>query len=358
VNKIKQKPNPVSAELLPDFCTNQIVLTAMLIGELLAIVLSISYGGWDFGMLEYLAYASLFIQWITITDIAVLCFCKRWFILLPPNIMMALIYMLLQIITLLISQAGFLIASNVEIYSEWSDLFQYQLLGSNLATSMIVTALTMHYFYINHQSKLRYNAQTHAKIEALQARMRPHFLFNSMNTIANLIHDDPNKAEDAVLDLSELFRSSLGKHDFVSLSEEISITKRYTNIEALRLGERLNIHWHSPRILPNMQMPALMLQPLVENAIYHGVEPIAEGGLIEVKVDVSDDMVQFFVSNPIPEGVPVGRRKGNSIALNNIRQRLSLAYGEDASIEFDKEGGIHTVILTIPIRGNYENSDR
>jgi len=179
-----------------------------------------------------------------------------------------------------------------------------------------------------------------------------------MNTIASLVHDDPDVAEDAILDLSELFRSSLGKHDFVSLQEEISITKRYTNIEVLRLGTRLKIEWKVPPVLPNTQMPALMLQPLVENAIYHGIEPIAEGGLITVKVHVNDDNIVINVRNPVPKDVPVGRRKGNSIALNNIRQRIVLAYGETGSMHSERTDDIHTVNLTIPIRGNYEDSDR
>ena len=351
MNRNKYEPNPVSTALLPDFCTNQTVLTCMLIGALLAIVLSIGHGGWNFDMFSYLAYASLFIQWVTLTDIAALCYLKRWFVLLSPKMMLLMIFLCLQFITLTMTEIGYQIARQFDLYAEWNEAFHLHLLGSNLIISMVVTASAIHYFYVNHQSKLRYTAETQAKIEALQARIRPHFLFNSMNTIANLVHDDPYLAEDAILDLSELFRSSLGKHDFVSLEEEISISRRYTNIERLRLDERLQVDWKVPPILPNVKMPALMLQPLVENAIYHGIEPIAEGGVITVAVDVDDDNITIKICNPIPSTLPSGRKRGNSIALKNIEQRIQLTYGEMGSMHFERKDGVHIVNLTIPIRG-------
>lgn len=338
-----------SAELLPDFCTNQTVLTAMLIGELLAIVLTISTGRWNLDSLTYLAYSSLFIQWITLTDIAVLCWGKRLFTGLQPRSMMAAVYLAMQVVTLVISEVGYQIVMYADLRVSNDELFHWRLLGTNLLISMIITAVAMRYFYLQHQNVQRLNAETQAKIEALQARIRPHFLFNSMNTIANLIHADPYKAEDAVLDLSELFRSSLGKHDFVSLREEIQITQRYTNIESLRLGDRLKLDWKMPRILPSLQMPALMLQPLVENAIYHGIEPMPEGGEIQVVVDIDDDYVTINISNPVPETVANGRRKGNQIALNNIRQRLALAYGDNSSMKIKHNDQKHEVILKIPL---------
>ena len=341
--------NSLSAEILPDFCTNQTVLTAMLIGELLAIVLTTTIGHWNLSSITYLAYASLFIQWITLTDIAVLCWGKRWFARLNPFPMMTAIYISLQLVTLIISEAGYQIVMLAEIQVSWDKLFHLRLIISNLIISSIITAVAMRYFYLQHQSVQRLNAQTQAKIEALQARIRPHFLFNSMNTIANLIHAAPDKAEDAVLDLSELFRSSLGKHDYVSLREEIQITQRYVNIESLRLGERLKVIWNVPRILPSLQMPALILQPLVENAIYHGIEPINEGGIIDAVIEVDETHVSISISNPVPEHVKAGRRTGNQIALNNIKQRLSLNYGEDSNMKISHTNKQHTVVLRIPL---------
>lgn len=356
VDNNKATENSLSAQMLPDFCTNQTVLTAMLIGELLAIVLTTSTGHWNLSSITYLAYASLFIQWITLTDIAVLCWGKRYFARLAPHTMMAAIFVALQLVTLSISEAGYQIVMLADIQVSWDKLFHLRLIVSNLIISCIITAVAMRYFYLQHQSVQRLNAQTQAKIEALQARIRPHFLFNSMNTIANLIHVDPDKAEDAVLDLSELFRSSLGKHDYVSLREEIQITQRYVNIESLRLGERLKVMWKVPRILPSLQMPALMLQPLVENAIYHGIEPIHEGGVIDVVIAIDENQVSISISNPVPQYVQEGRRKGNQIALNNIKQRLALSYGEKSSMKITHTDNQHSVVLLIPLDQQKEAS--
>lgn len=355
VDNNKATENSLSAQMLPDFCTNQTVLTAMLIGELLAIVLTTSIGPWDLSSISYLAYASLFIQWITLTDIAVLCWGKRWFARLAPHKMMAAIYISLQLVTLAISEAGYQLVLLAGEQGSGAELFHLHLITSNLIISSIITAVAMRYFYLQHQSVQRLSAQTQAKIEALQARIRPHFLFNSMNTIANLIHVDPDKAEEAVLDLSELFRSSLGKHDFVSLREEIQITQRYINIESLRLGERLKVIWNVPRILPSLQMPALILQPLVENAIYHGIEPIQAGGVIDVVIDIDETQVSIHISNPLPEQVKTGRRKGNQIALNNIKQRLALSYGEASSMTIKHSDKQHCVVLIIPLDPKKDN---
>ncbi|MGM0564872.1 MAG: sensor histidine kinase [Pseudomonadota bacterium] len=338
-----------SDTLLPNFCTNQTVLTAMLIAELLAIVLTVGTGQWNINALTYLAYASLFVQWITLCDIALLCWARKLYRRLSPPWMLAAIYLSLQVVTLVISELGYRIVSSELIAFPQGDYFHWELLGGNLIVSMIVTAVAMRYFFLQRQSLNRMQAENEARIEALQARIRPHFLFNSMNTIANLIHADPDRAEDAILDLSELFRSSLGKQDFVSISEEIAITRRYTNIEQLRLGERLQIDWEVPAILPTMDMPALMLQPLVENAIYHGIEPEHTGGRISVSVRKADDCIEMVVDNPVPKNIPERRSKGNQVALNNIRQRLALAYGGRGTMEIEHSDERHRVTLCLPL---------
>ena len=335
--------------VLPDFCTNQTVLTAMLIGELLAIVLTVGASSWNLDGLVYLGYASLFIQWITLCDIALLCWGKRLFEKLPAAQMMAAIYLSLQLVTLLISELGYRIAISSGIRFYTAEPFHLELLASNLLISMIITAVAMRYFFLQTQSLQRMQAENQARIEALQARIRPHFLFNSMNTIANLIHADPDVAEDAIIDLSELFRSSLGKQDYVSLSEEIAITKRYTNIEELRLGERLDIDWQVPSILPTLQLPALMLQPLVENAIYHGIEPEPNGGQILVQFKRQPEAIELIVENPVPQNIPERRSKGNQVALNNIRQRLHLAYGAEGYMQIEHSDSRHRVTLHLPL---------
>lgn len=335
--------------LLPDFCSARTVLTVMLIGELLAIVLTLRDIRWSVDSLIYLAYASLFIQWIALTDIAVLCYGRRVFGGFNTRTKIISAFIGLQIVTLLISEIGYRIVIWVDLRDYPAD-FHWHLLVSNLFISIIITAIAFHYFWLQTQSISRLHAETNAKIEALQARIRPHFLFNSLNTIANLIHADPDTAEEAIIDLSELFRSAMGKQDAVSLNEEMELTRRYVNMEKLRLGERLNVHWSMPSPLPMIRLPALMVQPLVENAIYHGVEPMVETGNVFIELERTETHLEIHVRNPVPNTAQIKqRRKGNKIALNNIRQRMTLSYGTKGDMIIKHDDKEHQVILKIPL---------
>lgn len=344
----KNKAKPANI-LLPDFCSAQTVLISMTIGELLAIVLTLRGNEWSLNALIYLATASLFIQWIVLTDIAFLCYSKRLFGNFKTNISIFYAFVCLQIITIIISEIGYQVLKWTNIGSYPSD-FHIELLASNLMISIIITALALHYFVLQMQNMRRLKAETNAKIEALQARIRPHFLFNSLNTIANLIHADPDKAEDAILDLSELFRSAMGKEEAVSLQEEIELTKQYINMEKLRLGERLTINWQQPAQLPNIKIPSLMLQPLVENSIYHGIEPSPTGGSVNIIVHSNNKEVKIDVINPVPSTSKYhNRRKGNKVALENIRQRMQLSYGAKGAMIINKTDSEHKVTLCVPL---------
>lgn len=337
-----------NTRILPDFCKNQTILSAMLIGELLALTLTIARP-WAESGFSYFGYSSLFIQWIILANIGILCWGRDWLARYSPVTILALVFCSFQVVTLLITELGFQVVHRVVTDLQLDAHYHLRLLISNALISAIISVLLLFFYHIQYQNMQRGSAATMAKIEALQARIRPHFLFNSMNTIANLVHVDPNKAEDAILDLSELFRSSLGKHEFVSIDEEIRITKRYINIESLRLGDRLSVYWDIPEDLPELDLPALILQPLVENAIYHGVEPLPNGGAIEVSFKTGDNALHINISNPVPNYVPEARRKGNQVAMNNIRQRLALTYEGAAKMQTTKTNETHTVSLTFPI---------
>lgn len=322
----------------------------MLVGEALAITLAAARP-WGPSTLTYFAYASLFIQWIILANIGILCWGRDWFERYTPKTATTIVFFAFQVITLIISELGYQLVSRILPYFEGNFEFHMRLLLTHLMISCVISLIVLKVFQLQHQGMQRTSAAAAAKMEALQARIRPHFLFNSMNTIANLVHTSPDSAEDAILDLSELFRSSLGKHEFVSLNEEIRITQRYINIESLRLSDRLEVEWTLPEQLPNMELPALLLQPLVENAIYHGVEPLPNGGKIEVLIEKGDNQLVITISNPIPDFVPDNRRKGNQVAMTNIRQRLALIYGDDASMQINKTKEQHSVCLTFPLIG-------
>src|SRR5690606_9210287 len=200
----------------------------------------------------------------------------------------------------------------------------YSSLLRNLGISTIISAVMMRYFYLRHQNILQQQAENNARIQALQARIRPHFLFNSLNTIANLVHAQPRQAEDAILDLAELFRSTMSQVERISLAQEIALVNKYLHIEALRLGERPQIHIDIPPALLNLELPPLVLQPLVENAIYHGIEPMPGGGVISIDARPQDGSVVIRIHNPVSKSAAKRHNRGNRIALENIRQRLHL----------------------------------
>ena len=214
--------------------------------------------------------------------------------------------------------------------------------------SAVIYAVVLRYFYVQQQWKIHIQAQSEAEIQALRARIRPHFLFNSMNTIASLITFSPEKAEKAVVDLSDLFRASLREQNTNTLNDELELTKSYLDIESLRLGDRLNINWDIDQNLIETEVPALCLQPLVENAIYHGIEPLAEGGIISVLVIQEDSKLKLCVSNPLGNG-SMSKHDGNHMAQQNIRQRLKLIYGKNASFIIDETDTTYAVILKIPL---------
>lgn len=346
----------VSSDLLPDFCNNQVLLLVMLIAELLAIVLTLQLGGNPGDAFTYLGRISFFIQSITLVDAAILCYGKRWFRRLRPLAMGTLIYVLLQFVTLTFTYLGYtLVPPGFPIGPEGSFAAGRVSLGEALfrngCISAIITAAVMRYFYLHYQNLSRQRTENEARVQALQARIRPHFLFNSLNTIANLIHAQPHKAEDAVIDLAELFRSTLADRTLISLAEELDVSRRYLSMECLRLGNRLEVKWDIPPELEQAQLPALALQPLIENAIYHGIEPLPHGGIVTISARNLGDRLEMSVSNPIAAGYRSRHSSGNQLAINNIRQRLSLAYGPAARLKVDESNTDYTVTLVLPANG-------
>jgi len=193
---------------------------------------------------------------------------------------------------------------------------------------------------VTHEWRHNVELQAKARVHALQARIRPHFLFNSMNTIAALTRSNPARAEEAVQDLADLFRATLSeKRNEIALSEEIEVALTYQRMEQLRLGDRLRVDWKIDSLPRDALVPGLTLQPLLENAIYHGVEPRPDGGTVTVTGEFNKGMITIVVRNPLP-AADVTMRDGNRLALANIRERLDLMYGERATVKsgrFDEE---------------------
>lgn len=202
--------------------------------------------------------------------------------------------------------------------------------------------------YFNLRARALSPAITEARLQALQARIRPHFLFNSLNAVLSLVRTDPRRAEHALENMADLFRSLMGKaNQLAPLEDEIALTRAYLELEQLRLGEdRLQVVWHISKMPADALIPPLVIQPLVENAVYHGIEPQPDGGEISVNVYRSADKVHIIVRNPIaPEA---SHHKGNRIALGNIRERLMLHFDLDAQLKLEPLGAVYQVHIVIP----------
>jgi two-component system sensor histidine kinase AlgZ len=217
----------------------------------------------------------------------------------------------------------------------------------NVFAVAIVAAAFLRYLLVRSRWRAQMIAQAEARVQALQARIRPHFLFNSLNTIASLVPVDPKNAESAIEDLADIFRGSMRRADqAISLADELSLARQYLDMEKRRLGERLQIDWRVTELPANASIFPLMLQPLLENAVGHGIQANPEGGKISVYGRSEGDQVVITIANPVgPKGHMV---PGHGMAIPNIRDRLRLAYGTRASLVTYHNDEQFYVIMSLP----------
>ena len=201
--------------------------------------------------------------------------------------------------------------------------------------------------YFNLRNRALSPALSEARLQALQARIRPHFLFNSINAVLSLIRADPRRAETALEDMADLFRVLMADNrDLAPLENEVELCRQYLALEQLRLGERLQIEWHVDNMPKDALMPPLVLQPLLENAVYHGIEPSIEPGVVSVNIYHVRDQVHMVLRNPYRKDG--NHHVGNKMALGNIRERLALHFDAEASLRARAGDGEYEVHITIP----------
>ena len=209
----------------------------------------------------------------------------------------------------------------------------------------IVTGIVLYYFYL--QERAYSPAIAEARLQALQARIRPHFLFNSINAVLSLIRSQPKRAETALEDMADLFRVLMSENrDLVPLGQEIALCHQYLDLEKLRLEDRLKITWQINDMPSDAMIPPLILQPLLENAVYHGIEPMPEGGEIIVKIYTKVKELHVSISNPYaPQN---DHHSGNKMALKNIKERLKLHFDLESSLKTEAKNSRYEVHIRIP----------
>ena len=339
---------------LPDLCRLTRLATMLGVAELVVLVLALAPAESAEWTPSRFASASGFALWVALTASVLLCVSRVRLSRLPKALGGVLAVLL----------AGAVAAVGAVMLYAIDDSLATGLvpgavsarrfaLGSAAITALIV-AIVLRYLYAVDGWQAQVRASARAEADALQARIKPHFLFNSMNTIVGLVRRDPDVAERAVLDLSDLFRAALGAGEGSStLAEEVELAERYLSIEQLRLGERLQVRWRREEPLPwDLALPRLVLQPLVENAVLHGVSRLPAGGTIEIMLEADAQELRIGVHNPAPtprehDGA-VSRGSGH--AQRSIAHRLEFAFGPRARMTGRWHEGYSLAEFRVPLR--------
>lgn len=337
--------------LIPNFCAGESVWLMVMVMELMAVVLTLITGERGRAAMELLLVLSLYLQWMGISSAIVLCTARRVMRGASVGMVFFTCWGLLVLVTTIIADGAWWLSRVIPLGEPIGETQQVFVLR-NVAISAILSLLLLRYFWGRAQLQAQVKADAETRYLALQARIRPHFLFNSLNSIASLIMTKPEQAEEMVLDLSELFRASLSKRNtLVKVSEEVEFVKTYMRIETVRLGDKLWVNWELSKDALDARIPLLILQPLVENAVHHGVSRLKARGGITVAVHREGQKLAIDVENPVPpDDAP--KRESTGVALENISQRLKLIYGDAAELTQGlartENGSVYRASIKVP----------
>ena len=334
---------------LPDLCRLTRLAIMFGVAEMVVLVIALAPDGgaaWETGRF---VSASGFALWLALTVSVLLCLVRKPLSRLPRPLGGGLALLLAAAVSAAGAAMLYLIDANLGAGLVPHGVSVQRFALGSTALTVLVLAAVLPYLYAIDAWRNQVRASARAEADALQARIRPHFLFNSMNTIASLLRSDPATAEQAVLDLSDLFRAALHAGEVESsLAEEVELAERYLAIEALRLGPRLQVEWRKHDGLPwRLPLPRLVLQPLVENAVLHGISRLPEGGTIAIELAESGGLLRIVVGNPAPSPREQDG-SGNQHAQRSIGHRLAHAFGPRARMAAGWEDGYYRCELQVP----------
>ena len=333
----------------PSFCTWRLLAAVMVMTQVCVFLLGMGRGGYP-GW-TWLGMATVYGQWLALFCASGVCVISGWTNRLSARGAWIGCWLAVVLLAAAFSKAAWLMAGYTGInLVDGQGVF---ILKSSLSVGLVAVVF-FRYLLIRRKWRSEVLAQSEARVQALQARIRPHFLFNSLNTIASLIPADPVNAEAATLDLADIFRGSMREADrLISLGDELRLARQYLDMEKRRLGDRLQIDWGVEELPEGASVLPLMLQPLLENAVGHGVQSNPEGGKIVVYGRAQGDQVVVTIRNPAAAAEYVSG--GHGMAMENIRERLQLAFGSKASLQTSQDSGNFYTILSVPY---VEYSDR
>ena len=337
--------------LLPNLCRNSALLVIVLLSQLLVIASWLLLPSTDDGITA-LGLASIYALFTALLTTALLCVCRGWIARL--NLLLGVLTSLaLMVGSLLLVEISFqLLTSSAQI-----DGLDIGKISRRALAALILSAILLRFFALMKLFDEHSKAEAESRILALQSRIQPHFLFNSLNTISELAATDGEKAEAATTALASLFRASLeNDHSFHSLQQEVTLCQRYLELERFRIQEKLVVEWHiAIADTERWRMPKLMLQPLLENALVHGQQA---SGKVFVSLDLreSTNHLSLMIKNKV--GDSSAKTTGHGIAIKNIQQRLETLYDDAFTFRKKYDGDVYSVLLRIPKQlfkkgGNY-----
>lgn len=324
---------------MPNLCRNTAVLRVVVTIQLCAVIISLLMNTGDFA--QRLGLVSLYLQWIGLSSTAVLCKLRgvinRQSELLKVLMIGAIVFITFAVTEsltqMLLNSAGF----------DWHEFFVRS--GAMLIVLILVLQLFTMVTLLDERGRI----ETEARVQALQSRIRPHFLFNSLNTISELTATEPDKAEEAIDSLSLLFRAGLESDvSFHSLDNELNLCRRYLGLEHWRLEDKLNVQWHIDVVNPRAHwVPKLILQPLIENAVVHGA--LADGG-VEISIDIRETKkdLSLVVENKVELNTESSHKDGNGMAVENIRERLVVLYDDKQTFQVKATADLYRVLMRFP----------
>lgn len=336
-------PNAAAIEnVIPDCCNIGVVFRALLLVNLAVLTATVLHNGaWLSGLLDFVE-SSMLTELACLLSLVALCGLRTLLHSIPRWGQRLLCALAPAAVTGLIIRV-------LSPYEWFSVSFAHLSVLEGMLLAALFGTVLQHYFEL--RGRAFSPAITEARLQALQARIRPHFLFNSLNAVLSLIRTEPRRAETALEDLAEMFRVLMrDARELTTMEDEIRLCRQYLSIEKIRLGERLQVQWEtvnvSTEMLQRAQMPALLLQPLLENAVHYGVEPASGPALIQIQLSRLIDRIEIIIVNPVHE--TTGPSGGNQMALHNIRERLALLYDVEAQLTTTSARGFFEVRLRFP----------
>lgn len=318
-------------------------------GNVLALVLSLAEAqSWQALNFMHLLQYILYINWVLLSFAACVELFHQYFDRMGIKSALITGFLLLQAIVLVTTVSlNILIhfGMNFHLHDLTSEI-AFKQVGMHLSFGILLGTLCFRYLYLREQWTRQRHSELNSRIQAMQTRIQPHFLFNSLNSAISLISIDPDKAEHMLLNLSRLFRASFQELKLVSLQEEIDLCQRYLEIEQIRLGDRLQLEWklENKDLYSQVQIPLLTLQPLLENSIFHGVEKILTKSTISVLIEILQNQINIIITNPYSQD-HAALKRGNGIAIENVRQRLKAYYGPTVTFRTYAGKGIFTTVV-------------